>query len=129
MAQRGNISPDVIAGIEKTLSNNDHPDFDIKKILIDKGKKDLVIQVNKVTRKKPIAQYFIEEKTDKERIVLHFTMGQIEGDLNTLTGVLHFYIQNSLIDIRYFFSLQILERLMHQLRRIWQIQFPLFNAS
>jgi N-acetylmuramoyl-L-alanine amidase len=86
MAQRATISPDVIAGFEKTLSNNVHPDFDIKKILIDKGKKDLKIQVNKVTRKKTNGSYFKEEETQKQRIVLHYTMGQIEGDLTTLTG-------------------------------------------
>jgi N-acetylmuramoyl-L-alanine amidase len=86
MAQRGNISPDIIAGIEQTLNNNAHPDFDIKKILIDKGKKDLVIQVNKVTRKKAKLSYFKDEETEKKRIVLHYTMGQIEGDLSTLTG-------------------------------------------
>jgi N-acetylmuramoyl-L-alanine amidase len=86
MAQRATISPDFIAGFEKTLNNNVHPDFDIKKILIDKGKKDLVIQVNKVARKKLIQTYYKEEETKKVRIVLHYTMGQIEGDLTTLTG-------------------------------------------
>ena len=86
MAQRATISPDVIAGIEKILTNNEHPNFDIKKILINKGKKDLVIQVNKVTRKKTDKKYFVEEETKKQRIVLHYTMGQIAGDLSTLTG-------------------------------------------
>jgi N-acetylmuramoyl-L-alanine amidase len=86
MAQRATISPDYIAGFEKTLTENTHPDFDIKKVLFDRGKKDLVIQVNKVTRKKGDNQYYVPEETKKQRIVLHYTMGQIEGDLSTLTS-------------------------------------------
>ena len=86
MANRAIISPNYILGKETTLRNNEHPTFDIKKILIDKGTPDLNIEVFKLSRKTVNLPYFKEEKTKKERIVIHYTMGQLEGDLKTLTG-------------------------------------------
>ena len=86
MANRAIISPSYILGKETMLRNNEHPIFDIKKILIDKGTKDQTIEVFKLSRKKENLPYFKEEETKKERIVIHYTMGQLEGDLVTLTG-------------------------------------------
>ena len=53
------------------------------------GEQGLVLSGVVCHRKDGQATYYYPEKTPKERIVLHFTAGNLRGDLITLTGDQH----------------------------------------
>lgn len=83
LSQYAKVFPSAARGLSAIQQELNQYDFEASSHLIPKDNR--VLNCQHVTRKNRDASYYYHDELVKERIVLHFTAGQIAGDFGALT--------------------------------------------